>query len=302
MEKPLVSVLIPAIGNYINLELALTSVLLQTYTNIEIIIRDPSPTDTIQNLLEKDFLPYSTKITYIRDSKCMSKLNILQELLRISNGTYINFLMEDDLFYPTKIERMMDYFLKDATNSIKLVTSYTDSIDIHGDLIAPRTDIKKKYEMDMQWDTITSSNFILQNNDYVGGLSVPLFRKQDLILPIGYFSGHPFLKEIAMASWLTLISQGSLVLIGEELIFERKNQDPQKAKIELDLVTDWINLIKLTNQNGTIINRDTEKGLIQKILGWINHLFLKKQSMLTMIERETIQSYREYLYRLQMID
>ncbi|MGH0791968.1 glycosyltransferase [Bacillus cereus] len=302
MEKPLVSVLIPAIGNYINLELALTSVLLQTYTNIEIIIRDPSPTDTIQNLLEKDFLPYSTKITYIRDKKYMSKLNVLQELLRISNGEYINFLMEDDLFYPTKIERMMDYFLKDATNSIKLVTSYTASIDMHGDLITPRNGIKKKYEMDMQWDTIMSSNFILQNKDSVGGLSVPLFRKQDLILPIGYFAGHQFLKEIATASWLTLIAQGSFVLIGEELIFERKNPNPQKANIKVDLVTDWINIIKLTKKSGMIINKDTEKYLIQKILGWIDHLFLKKQSMLTTIEREKIQSYREYLYGLQIID
>ncbi|MBJ8113118.1 glycosyltransferase family 2 protein [Bacillus cereus group sp. N6] len=302
MGKPLVSVLIPAVGNYIYLELALTSVLLQTYTNIEIIIRDPSPTDNIQILLEKDFLPYSNKITYIRDNKYMSKLNILQELLRVSNGTYINFLMEDDLFYPTKIEKMMDYFLKDVKNPVKLVTSYTDSIDMHGDLITPRNGIGEVYKTDMQWDSIVSSNFILKNKDYVGGLSVPLFRKQDLIQPFGYFAGHQFIKETAMASWLTLVTQGSLVLIAEELTFERKNLNHQKYKIEVDLITDWINVIKLTKQNSFIINKDTENYLIQKILGWINHLLLRKQNILTMIERETIQEYKEYLYVLQTMD
>ncbi|UIJ69710.1 glycosyltransferase (plasmid) [Bacillus cereus] len=302
MEKPLVSVLIPSMGNYINLEVALTSVLLQTYTNIEIIIRDPSSTDTIQILLEKDFLPYSDKITYIRDNKYMSKLNILQELLRISNGTYINFLMEDDWFYPTKIEKMMDCFLTDGTNSVKLVTSYTDFIDIHGDIINLHNGIEKKYEIDMQWDSIMGSNFLLKNKDYIGGLSVPLFRKQDLIQPIGCFSGHQFTKEIAMASWLTLIKQGSFVLVAEKLISERKNQNHQNIQVEVDLITDWIHIVTLTKQNGGIITKVTEKLLIQKILGWIDYLLLKKTNVLTVIERETIQNYKEYLYRLQTID
>ncbi|MGG0044194.1 glycosyltransferase family 2 protein [Bacillus tropicus] len=53
MNRPLVSILITVTGNSTYLELALTSVLLQTYTNIEIIIRDSTPTDQIQVLLEK---------------------------------------------------------------------------------------------------------------------------------------------------------------------------------------------------------------------------------------------------------
>ncbi|MEK4677443.1 MULTISPECIES: glycosyltransferase family 2 protein [Bacillus] len=299
MEKPLVSVLIPAIGNPHYVELALTSVLLQTYTNIEIIIRDPSTTDTIQILLEKEFLPYSNKITYIRDSKYMSRLNILQELLKVSKGEYVTFLMEEDLLYPSKIEKMMNYFLRDNTNSIKLVTSYTEPIDIQGNILPVVNSITKNHASDVQWDSTIGSHFILKYKDYVGGLSAPLFRKQDLIQPFGQFAGHQFIKDVEIASWLTLLTQGSLVVIIDELTFERKNIDNQKYKIDIDLITDWISIIKLIKNSSNIHTKNIERIIVQKLLGWLSNLLANKQNIFSLMEQEKMNSYKNYLYELQ---
>lgn len=298
MDKPLVSILIPVTGNSTYLELALTSALLQTYTNIEIIIRDSLPTNNLQMLLEKEFLPYSSAITYIKDNRYATRLETLQELLHLSSGAYVNFLMEKDLFYPSKIEKMMNYFSKDATNSIKLVTSYTASIDMHGNLIDNDDNIKKDTS-DIEWDSAISSNLILKHTNYIGGISTPLFRKQDLIQPFGYFAGHQFIREIEIASWLTLLSQGSLVCISENLIFERENMGKQNNKIDVDLITDWINIIKLNEQSGYLVNKTTKVKIINKILGWINYLLINKQHTLKVIEHEKISDYNEYLYELQ---
>lgn len=292
MEQPLVSILIPVIGNATYLELALTSALLQTYTNIEIIIRDPTPTDKIQILLEKEFLPYSNKINYIKDTRYMSRLEILNELLRLSNGTYASFLMEKDLFYPTKIETMMNYFLKDITNSLKLITSNKKIINMHGNLIEDVNGIDNIVRTNLNWESTISSNLILKQPNYIGGLSTPLFRKKDLILPFGSYAGHQFIKEIELASWLTLVSQGSLVVIAEELIFERQNFG---GKIKMDLVIDWINFIKLIKKQGCIITKSTEYGIIKKILGWIDYLLINCKNSYSKIEQEQLHEYKNYL-------
>ncbi|MCQ6530777.1 glycosyltransferase family 2 protein [Bacillus mycoides] len=294
-QQPLVSILIPVTGNPIYLELALTSVLLQTYTNFEIIIRDSTPTDKIQILLEKEFIPYSNRIRYIKDTRYMSKLEILQELLRVSNGTYINFMLETDLFYPTKIEKMMGCFLEDVTNSVKLVTSNTEFIDMHGNVIS---NVDKVHNTDMRWDNPLGSNIILRNTKYIGGLSAPLFRKQDFATSFGTFAGHQFIKEIEIASWLTLVSQGALIFLAEELTFERKARDYQNHKITLDLIVDWVNIIKLTKQHNGIITKSTEGIIRKKILSWMDVLLTKSQHILTIIEREKIYQYKEWLLEI----
>lgn len=292
MNQPLVSILIPVEGHDTYLELALTSVLLQTYTNIEIIIRDPTPTAKIKNLIEREFLPYSNRITYIKDTRYMPPAEIFQYLLSVANGTYINFLMEKDLFYPTKIEKMMNYFLADSTNSVKLVTSNVEYIDKHGNLLNTMNQIHKE---DVKWDSTINSNLILKHKNYIGGLSAPLFRKGDLNQSFGYFAGHHFIKEIELASWLTLTSKGLLVKIAEELLFERENSSYRHNKVELNVITDWINFIKLARQNIYVLSKTTEIYIIKKVLGWIESLESMKKSFLNNEEMEKIQEYKEYL-------
>ncbi|WP_410991003.1 glycosyltransferase [Bacillus cereus] len=292
MNQPLVSILIPVEGHDTYLELALTSVLLQTYTNIEIIIRDPTPTAKIKNLIEKEFLPYSNRITYIKDTRYMSSKEIFQYLLSVANGTYINFLMEKDLFYPTKIEKMMNYFSGDSTNSVKLVTSNIEYIDEYGHLLNTTNQLCTE---DLKWDSTISSNLILKHENYVGGLSAPLFRKEDLNQSFGYFAGHHFIKEIELASWLTLTSKGVLVKIAEELLFERKNSNIRNNKVELDVITDWINFIKLNRQNTYILSKTTENYIIKKVSNWIESLESINKSFLNKEEIEKIQEYKEYL-------
>ncbi len=49
-------------------------------------------------------------------------------LLEQSNGEYINFLMDDDIFYNNKIEKMMFYFQKRLRSKSRTyyILSYLD--------------------------------------------------------------------------------------------------------------------------------------------------------------------------------
>ncbi|MEK4503495.1 glycosyltransferase [Bacillus sp. FSL R12-0069] len=298
MEQPLVSVLIPVTGNRMYLELALTSVLLQTYTNLEIIIRDPTPTDQIQIWIEKEFLPYSNKIKYIREPIYLSKVNILQKLIGLSSGEYINIMMEKDILYPTKIERMMDHFLTDNKKGIQLVTSNVAYVDMHGD---KKENTSKMYHQDIYWDKVVIYNHLLKYSNYIGGISAPLFRKHGLVQEFGVFENQLFTTEIELASWLTLASQGSFVFLEEELTFERRKIKDIPNKITFNRILDWVHLLTGVKQKNYVITKGTINYIIKKIIKWIDYLLNNKQNALTLQDRDKLQAHKEYIYSLLVI-
>ncbi|WP_170968863.1 glycosyltransferase family 2 protein [Bacillus wiedmannii] len=300
MTQPLVSILIPVIGNPAYLELALTSALLQTYTNIEIIIRDPSPTNEIQLLLEKSYLPFSNKITYIKEFQYTSKPQAFQKMINYANGDYINFLLEKDLFYPTKIEKMLNYFTDDSSKNIKLVTSLSEKIDMHGNLFS--NDLSKEImcEEDLRLDGLSSGGLILKNRNYISGLSTPLFKKRDLIEPFGHFAQQDFKQEPELASWLTLLSQGSFVLVADKLIFERLDKNITFKKSNLLLIADWIHLIRLGKQYGFLRSLTVKNTIICQVSKWINTLLLDQQKILTLEERYELFEYKNFLESFQI--
>lgn len=277
-NKPLVSILMPVFGNVMYFELALKSALLQTYSNFEIIIRDNSPTNEIQLLMKKEFLPYSKRITYIKNFAPMSIPNALQQLFDDANGEYINFLMEDDLFYPTKIEKMMDYFLQDTTKEIKLITSYRRPIHTSGDVIPDLIFTKKLYKTDTILDGITGGDSMMVTTNWIGEPTTVLFRKKDLIEPFGCFLGRHYESAIDIASWLTLLSQGKVVYIAEELSYVRIYPNRNAWKTQIAIVNDWMHMIFHSPSKGFL----TEVNLLQKnidnLLQYIHNILFVEQS------------------------
>ncbi|WP_144519415.1 glycosyltransferase family 2 protein [Bacillus thuringiensis] len=299
MDQPLVSILIPIHGHPSYLEAALTSVLLQTYTNIEIIILDPSSTDEIQILLEKDFLPYFKKIKYIKDKRFSLPFKAFQELLNISNGTYVNFLLEKDLFYPTKIEKMMKYFLVNETTNIKLITSKSMLIDRYGNLVDTYINTTEK---NLHFDGMAAGNLLLKRPTCLGGISAPLFRKHDLQPSIGYFAEKMFYHDMMIATWLNLLSKGSCLLLGEPLIFEREDTDLIFLKKEIPLINEWIQFISLGKKYGFLNNSIEIKQVVKNILKQISDIILHKQYILNKEERTLLYEYKEKLDALSIAD
>ncbi|MBR2827682.1 MAG: glycosyltransferase family 2 protein, partial [Bacilli bacterium] len=107
MKEDLVSVIIPTYKRSDKVEKAIKSVLEQTYPNIEIIVVDDNKKFPKEREKTKEIIKKYPNIKYLEnDSNLGGALSRNKGILQ-SKGKYIAFLDDDDMFYPTKIEKQM---------------------------------------------------------------------------------------------------------------------------------------------------------------------------------------------------
>lgn len=105
MEKPLVSVIMPAYNaaNYIST--AIHSVLIQDVP-FELIIIDDCSCDNTKEILEK-YLTYPNVI-YVRNESNLGAASSRNKGVSIAKGKYVAFLDADDYWLPHKLSRQLD--------------------------------------------------------------------------------------------------------------------------------------------------------------------------------------------------
>ncbi|MCX8131257.1 MAG: glycosyltransferase family 2 protein [Clostridia bacterium] len=102
LSNPLVSVVIPMYNVERYIEETLTSVLNQTYKNIEVVVIDDSSRDKSADIVKKMQSRFSNlKYIYKENGGVSSARNVG---IRNSTGEYIAFLDSDDLWLETKLE------------------------------------------------------------------------------------------------------------------------------------------------------------------------------------------------------
>ncbi|TCP62577.1 glycosyltransferase family 2 protein [Baia soyae] len=214
VSLPKVSILIPTYNRPHYLKLALESALAQTYPNIEIIIGDDSTNNETEVMLK----PYLKKYPFIKYLKRTASLpcDNMKECFQLASGEFINFLMDDDLFYPEKITKMMNYFSKNS--SVSLVTSTRDLIDEEGNIMH----IPGFHKYIAAEDTLISgrelgTRFMMHGYNFIGEPTTPLFRKRDLPEGWASYQGLQYTALVDMASWLSLLTKGDFVYIVEPL-------------------------------------------------------------------------------------
>ena len=155
-------------------ERAILSILSQTYKNIETIVVDDSPADyELRPEVEKTVLKYADSgVRYIPHEKCMGACAARNTGLENSNGEFIAYLDDDDVWLKEKAEQQLACFDSDA---VALVYSGYEAILPDGKTrkYPPRGAEGNVY------DELVISNFI-------GSTSFPMIRKSAL-LEIGGF-------------------------------------------------------------------------------------------------------------------
>jgi len=139
---PQVSVIIPTYNRPKLLQQAVESVLNQAYRAVEVIVVDDGSPDDTELMMKQ----YAGRVTYIKQTN-QGVSAARNTGFRSASGQFINFLDDDDLFMPTKIERQVQMF--EARPEIGLVHCryyYVDedgnSLDKPGPL--PEREVLKK--------------------------------------------------------------------------------------------------------------------------------------------------------------
>lgn len=153
---PLVSVIVRTKDRPALLANALKSIAAQTYANLEIVVVNDGGQD-VRDVVTA--LAGGIPVTYIAHEKSKGRAAAANSGLNAARGLYLNFLDDDDLFYPDHIETLIQNL---QANSGKIAYTSVLSAHFNGPAENPENCIKKvvNHDIDFDPDRILFQNYI----------------------------------------------------------------------------------------------------------------------------------------------
>jgi glycosyltransferase involved in cell wall biosynthesis len=167
---PLVSVIIPAYNAEVFIARTLQSVISQTYKNLQILVVDDGSQDKTAEIVES-FLKQDSRVILLQQPN--AGVALARNLgIAESSGEFIAPIDADDIWYPQKIEKQVECFLKSEEN-VGLVYNLSVWIDEEDRIIG-------KYEPNyyLNYFNVEGNAYpALLYTNIVGNGSVPLIRR-----------------------------------------------------------------------------------------------------------------------------
>lgn len=233
---PLVLVVIPTYSRPRYFKIALDSVLAQTYQNLDIFITDNSKDEQTKCLME-EYLAKDSRIKYEYHPEYNADDNWMRA--RIYNNPkakYVNWLMDDDVWCPGKIERMVHIMEADA--SVSIVTSYRRLIDEQGRFLPDFNTTECFVDEDAKIVGDEAGTFLLGMNwNFIGEPTTALLRKSAMRNnQLGWTGneGKYFVSDFP--TWLCMLEKGDLVYLKEPYSYFRWHEDNGQKNNDFALV------------------------------------------------------------------
>jgi glycosyltransferase involved in cell wall biosynthesis len=129
LYHPFVSVLMPTLNQVQFIELSIRSVLLQTYTDLELIVVDGQSTDGTVELLCKLQKEFCSQLRWI-SQKDSGPAQALNTALSMAQGDLIGWLNSDDLYTSDAVGKAVSHFEKNPYH--QLIYGFAKHIDSAG--------------------------------------------------------------------------------------------------------------------------------------------------------------------------
>lgn len=123
---PLVSVITPTYNRPHYLKEALVSALGQTYSNIEIIVSDNCSPEDPRSLIESFA---DGRIRFFRNSANLGMFTNTMNALKMAQGKYVAFLLDDDLWEPDFLEKLIPPLEKNPDLALAFCDHYVIDAD-----------------------------------------------------------------------------------------------------------------------------------------------------------------------------
>ncbi len=131
MDQPKVSVIIGIYNCEKTLDEAIESILMQTYSDWEMILCDDGSTDNSYQIAEKYAKQYSSKVILLKND-CNRGLNYtLNRCLEVAQGEYVARMDGDDISLSTRFEKQVHFL--DEHSDMALVSAQMVLFDEHGE-------------------------------------------------------------------------------------------------------------------------------------------------------------------------
>ncbi|MDE1164326.1 MAG: glycosyltransferase family 2 protein [Pseudomonas sp.] len=219
----LVSILIPAYkATYF--EAALKSAMRQNHDEVEIIIGDDCPDDSIHAIVERLAPASPWPVRYWRNPQPLGEIGNVSQCLQNARGEYIKFLFDDDLIVPDCTRIMVDVF--ETTPGLSMVSSRRRRIDEQGQFLEDIQATRLPFGRDVVVHGPELVSFQGQYTlNFIGEPSSVMCRRADLqaLLPLGLYSlnGHEIHWVGDLAIYVKLLQGGHLALLDRTLSYFR---------------------------------------------------------------------------------
>jgi len=173
-ESQMVSIVMPAWNSEKFISESIDSVLAQNYENFELLVVDDCSVDSTSEIVMK-YVKADNRVKMISLQENSGPAVARNSAIEAATGRYIAFLDSDDLWYPEKLERQIE-FLKN--NNIALTYSGYDVLDEDGSLLSvfrPPTSIR--YEDLLKTCSIGCLTAIYDAG-LIGKMKMPLIKKR----------------------------------------------------------------------------------------------------------------------------
>jgi glycosyltransferase involved in cell wall biosynthesis len=260
---PLVSILIPTHNRPDYLREALDSALAQTHRNLDIVISDNGSSEASVEAL-RDVVASDPRIRHIRCPERNHYLDNWLHALSHARGDYVNFLMDDDLFHPRKVERMLAVL--QAYPDVALVTSQRTLINARGAELPPLPETAPLFGDDaLVRGRDLGDRVVMSGANVIGEPTTVMLRRADLGSNFGFFCGRQYQVLSDVATWLGLMAGRRAAVLREPLSKFRLHggQDQRRSLQVLQANVEWLQLLLDANAAGLYVTNEAD---FQRIL------------------------------------
>jgi glycosyltransferase involved in cell wall biosynthesis len=242
---PLVSIVIPSykpdfFGD------ALASACDQTYPRIEIAISDNCPTEAIAEIAAR--FEGRAPIRYERHHEL--RYRNTHHCFELAGGSYVKFLLDDDLLDPDCVRRMVLPF-EAFGDQVTLVTSRRRRIDEHGVPLPDDPATAPLSPADVRLPGIElGDRLLVSTTNSVGEFTTAMFRRADLAGERPFFfswRGREYPGAGDLACWLNLLSRGDAIYLADPLSSFRIHSGQNTARgnedARLSSILEWVDLV-----------------------------------------------------------
>lgn len=201
---PLVSVIIITYKRPSSLEHAIQSVLKQTYPAIELIVVDDNDQDSAERNQTEAIVAKFGTVIYIKQAQHRNAAVARNTGISKATGAYISFLDDDDIYYPSKIQKSVEALRRYSADYGAVYCGYTgwraDNNDPsrykEGDLTFELLALK----YDRHYLNTNTALYKAEALQTIGGYDENFIRHQDLELNIRFFQHYKIgvVQEIAV--------------------------------------------------------------------------------------------------------
>lgn len=157
-RRPFVSVVIPTHNRGYIIGASITSVLSQTYSDIEVIVIDDASSDNTEEVVEK---LNDRRVKYYKTPKTLGPSGARNTGIERSAGAFVFFQDSDDIWFPKKIERQLNHYYTLADRKNNVVGGFCRFVKVRGNLITkiPKEQKITSFDGDFH-EALLDGNFI----------------------------------------------------------------------------------------------------------------------------------------------